>query len=375
MQTLNLVKVLVAEGYHVTLCCYYEFDERMVRLMESAGAEVVLLNLDRSGGRSKITVFMELIRHIVKVICALQPDVVHVQYVAPGLIPIIAARIARTPVIFATVHQPGRLYSWKARFLLRIAARLCTAFFCVSKAAEESWFGNSNDVKRFTLNVEREMLNVKRHFTIYNAVDVAHINRVVGETDINEIKRSLGIGDKKVIGVVGRLRWEKGQGFLLDAMVEVLKNYPEVMLLVIGDGPDREDLMKKAVDLGIGENVVWLGQKEHEETIRLYSVMDFLVVPSIFEGFGLTAAEGMAAGLPVVGTKVDGLKEVINDEVTGYLVPFGDTNTLAQSIAKLLLEPEVAKAMGAKGYERAKKTFSIERFAESIIAAYVHFVK
>jgi glycosyltransferase involved in cell wall biosynthesis len=278
-QTLNLAHVLMSAGYQTTVCCYYEFNDSMVSRMEATGAEVILMKLKRSDG------MLSLIFKLRQLIEELKPDVVHVQYVAPGLLPVIAARFARVPTIFATVHQPGRVYNWKAKLLLRTAAGLCTAFFCNSKSVEESWFGNSEVFDPDKISSGR------RHFTIYNCVDVTKIESILKETNTNNIKKSLNIGDKKVVGVVGRLRGEKGHSVLLHAMVDVIKAFPDSVLLVVGDGLDRVSLELRAKSLGLGGNILWLGQKGPEEVFELYSVMDVVAVPSLFEGFGLTAAE------------------------------------------------------------------------------------
>ena len=293
-----------------------------------------------------------------------EPDIVHVQYLAPGLVPIIATRIARIKTVFATVHQPGRPYGRKAKLLLRFGARLCTSFFCVSKAAEESWFGNSKVFE--PENVDRH----RTHYTIYNAVDAISIVKAVTRVDRRALKESLGLDEYPIIIIVGRLRYEKGHAVLVDAVAAIATKIPDVKLLVIGDGPDRESLRLKAEAVGIASNIVWMGQKAPDEIFKLLAISDIAVVPSLFEGFGLTAAEAMAAGLPVVGSYIDGLREVVEQGVTGLLVPPGDSTALVKALTDLLKNPDRAKEMGAKGRERVRRLFSVERFSEAIIEAY-----
>lgn len=357
MQTLNLVRVLADNGYGVTVCCYYDHEASMVAVMEAAGARVVLLDLERSAG------VLHLLDKLMRFFREEQPDIVHVQYIAPGLIPVLAARLARIPTIFATVHQPGRTYGWKAKLMLRTAAQLCTAFFCNSLAVEQSWFGDCS------LFNPQQPSNPK-HCTIYNAVDVERISRIASETDRTVLRAELDLGDRPVVGVVGRLRWEKGQGVLLVAMAQVVRHIPTSLLMVVGDGPDRDGLQRQAERLGITDNVIWLGSQSAEEVFRLYSIMDVVAVPSIFEGFGLVAAEAMAAGLPVVGSAVDGLAEVIADHETGRLVPPQDAGALAAALIALLESPETAADMGRKGRQRVEEHFSLQRFSESTLAAY-----
>jgi glycosyltransferase involved in cell wall biosynthesis len=331
----------------------------MVAEMEATGANVILMKFQRSEG------LLQLLKELKTFFKKQKPAIVHVQYLAPGLIPIIAAWIAGVPTIFATVHIAGSIaYGWKGKLLLRTAAKLCTAFFCVSKGVEEFWFGES-----FLVDSENIPEN-RRHFTIYNAIDVHRISTIVNNVNRQELRRSLSLHNKRTIGIVGRLAFQKGHAILLDAMTDIIKKLPDVVLVIIGDGPDRSKLEKQAKQIGIEKHIRWLGTKPQERVFELYSIMHVFVMPSLYEGFGLTAAEAMAARLPVLGTKIEGLTEIIEDGVTGYLVPASDSKKLSEGLIDLLTDPEKAREMGEKGFERVKELFSIERFSNSVLTAY-----
>lgn len=365
IQVLTLCTVLITEGYRVTVCCYYEFDQSIVELFQQTGAETVLLGLNRSNGRFGPSKIYELFRKLSQTFQKYHPDVVHVQYLAPGLIPIIAARLAGVPTVFATVHIAGSIaYGLKEKFLLRLASRFCTAFFCISRGVEDFWFGNNEVFDPKNPNRKR------KHFTIYNSIDSDNIERIVDSVDCETLKRSVEIRDKKVVGIVGRLAPQKGHVILLDAMAEIIRENPNVMLVAIGDGPDRGKLEDRAMELGITGHIQWMGAMKPEDLYQLYGIMDVFVMPSLYEGFGLAAAEAMAAGLPVVGTKVDGLSEIIEDGVTGYLLPAGDSHQLARALIRSLSNAEKRKTMGQRGKDRVRKLFSVQRFSNSIIAAY-----
>ena len=361
IQSLNLAQSLIAGGYRVTICCYFdEYDTAMVSMLEQTGAEVLLLGLRRNDG------MRNLYNKLFDLFTSRMPDVVHVQYIAPGLTAVLAARLARVPTIFATVHLPGRTYGWKEKLLLQIASRLTECVFCVSLSVEHSWFGTSQFF-------DRNLAGSSRHFTIYNAVDTIRIGRLSQETDRGEYQRSLGAVTGPVIGCIARLRHEKGQAILLDAMVEIIRNVPETTLLFIGDGPDRAALERQAVALGISDHVVWLGQREPDEVFRLFGIMNLVVAPSLFEGFGLSAVEAMAAGLPVVGSRIDGLTEVIADGTTGILTPPGDAQALAGAVINLLLDRPKALALGNSAKVRAEYLFSCEDFAAQTRSAYTTY--
>lgn len=362
IQTLKIARVLVEARYKVFVCCYYEFNENVVSQFKEAGAEVILLGMNREDG------LYGLGKQLFKLFKELRPDVVHVQYLAPGFIPIIAARLAGVPTVFATVHIAGSIaYGCKAKFLLRMAARLCTAFFCVSKGVEKFWFGNSELLNQENISGKR------RHFTIYNTIDIPKIEQIANDADCGELKRSLGITGKQVVGIVGRLAYQKGQTILLDAFAEVVKKVPSTMLFIIGDGPDKAELREKAKRLGLDKCMCWFGALPQEEVFRLYSMMDVFVMPSLYEGFGLCAAEALSAGKAVVASNVEGLSEIVQEGINGLLVPPGDKEALSGAIIKLLSDPTKAALMGARGRQLVRKDFSLERFQSTILTAYTHF--
>ena len=357
LQTSRLVKALSQNGYNVQVICFFEHCSDGLKIIKEAGADVALLGLDRKHGLLKL--FRKLICHFKEN----KPYIVHIQYMSPGFIPVLAARLARVPTVFATVHQPGRTYGWKAKLLLRAASSLCDQFFCISKAVEKSWFGSS---QLFNPDTVRK----RGHCTIYNAVDVHSISKAAEKARKEGLRRRLGLTEYKVIGCVGRLRREKGQQWLISAMSEVLEHYPNVRLLLIGDGPDRRALEEQARSLGVMESIVWLGEVPPDDVAQYYGAMDVLVVPSEFEGFGLVAAEGMAAGLPVIASKVDGLCEVVSHEYTGYLVHSGKVDELLFLILSLLFTPEKRMLQLRNAAYAKAQEFSYELYESNIIKAY-----
>lgn len=318
LQTLQLARVLRGAGHEVSVCCYFEHDPAMVAAFE----HVELLGLERSV--SPVRLVNVLRRSFAKA------DVVHVQYMAPGFLAVLAAKLSSARRVFATVHQPATPYGWKARLLLRLAARMCDRFICVSEAVAKSWGVTS--------------------VTIHNPVDIARIDEIPPQPG----------RDQKVaptlIGAVARVRYEKGIDVLLDAV-------PGERLLIVGDGPDRASLEKRAVP-----NVEWAGQQPWERAIALMKGMTIVVVPSRFEGFGLAAAEAMAAGKVVVASDVDGLREVVGD--AGVLVPAGNPSALAVALKRLLADANERAALGRKARERAEKLFAPEIFRRKILECY-----
>jgi glycosyltransferase involved in cell wall biosynthesis len=354
MQTLLLVRALTELGYNVEICCYFEFDELMVNEFKAAGAKVELLGWSRSIGT------IAFIRTLAKIFRAKSPDVVHVQYMAPGLLPIIAARLAKMPVIFATVHYPGTPHGIGAHVLLRFGAWLTDRFTCVSEATERSWFGDS-----CLLDPEHpERIAGREHLTIPNAVDIEGIDKALAVRLPRVVDTAAQLKGKMVVGTVARLSREKGIDILLEAFADVHKEFRQSQLLVVGEGGQLVNLKALARKLSISDSITWTGQLSWEEAIGCLSIMDVVAVPSRFEGFGLTSVEAMACSKPVVASRVDGLAEVIQDGVNGCLIPSEDVIIFAETLTVLLKDNERRKIIGIAARRQVEEYYAYPLFKE-----------
>lgn len=165
-----------------------------------------------------------------------------------------------------------------------------------------------------------------------------------------------------VIGAIGILEKRKGHRFLLQA-ARILKNQGRhIKYVLAGDGSQRVELERMAQTLGVAEDVTFAG---FVTDVPLFlSAIDFLVMPSLYEGLGVAALEAMAARKPVIGTRVGGLAESIVDGETGFLVPPEDGGAIASAIARILADPAMAEEMGRKGAQRIFNFFTLERMAK-----------
>jgi L-malate glycosyltransferase len=164
-----------------------------------------------------------------------------------------------------------------------------------------------------------------------------------------------------VVAIVAVLEERKGHRFLLDA-ARVLKDRGRTIKYVLaGEGSHKAQLQHWVQMLGLQQEVSFLGFVK--DVPKLLSSINVLALPSLYEGLGVAALEGMAAAKPVVGTRVGGLAELIIDGQTGLLVPPGDGTALAEAIEKLISDPAMAQAMGQRGAERVSRDFTIEQVA------------
>ncbi|MFC1596903.1 glycosyltransferase family 4 protein [Planctomycetota bacterium] len=364
IQTRALVDALSGGGYEVVVCCYYEHDAVVVEEMREAGARVVLLGLIRRLPGRNFHRMPRLAAALRNVFRRERPDFFHVQYLAPGAFPVLVARLCRVPKVVATLHTPGHMYRKGAFSPKRVANRFCDAFICVSRAAERSVFGDAELFQPALLG------NGRRHFTIYNAVDLDEADRLIDETDPAQLRERLGLGEGPVVGIVARLSREKGHAFFFRAFAEVVQEMPGLQLLVVGDGKCGAELRELAGQLGIASHIVWAGRLPREEALRSYMVMDIVAVPSLYEGFGLSAVEAMAFGKPVVASDVDELGHVVAHGTTGTLVPYGDVEAMRESVLELLRSPELVRKMGEAGRRRVVEHFNLPRFRAAWLSLY-----
>ena len=160
----------------------------------------------------------------------------------------------------------------------------------------------------------------------------------------------------RIILTVGR--WDtaekyKGADTLISALPSVLKAVPDVSLVLVGDGDDRPRLEQLARDLGVSEHAHFLFGLTPEQLFACYANCDVFALPSRGEGFGLVFLEAMAHAKPVIGGAHGGIPDIVEDGVTGLLVPHGDVERLAQALESLFNDPGRAREMGARGRERS----------------------
>lgn len=210
-----------------------------------------------------------------------------------------------------------------------------------------------------------EFIGIKKHKieTIYNSIEIQKFNRTSNSQTVrNEF--NLDIKDI-VIGNVSRLVPVKGHYYLLEAVAKILKEFPQVKLLLVGDGPLRKDLEAKAEELGIKGKVIFTGLRE--DIPRLLSIMDIFVLPSVVkEGLPLAVAEAEACALVVVATDIGGNSEVVKDKETGLLIPPGDVQSLTKSLIFLLKNPQRAKQMGEAGRRLCEERFSSDMMMQKM---------
>ena len=201
-----------------------------------------------------------------------------------------------------------------------------------------------------------EGVNPKRIVKIANGVvlpkvDAEDILRLRGELLTNQ--------EDLILLSVGRLRYQKAHSVLLRAFPKVLARFPNIQMLIAGDGQLRGELQNEALSLGISENVKFLGIR-HDIPV-LMSIADLFIFPSRFEGMPNAVLEAMSHGLPVIATVVQGVDEIIRDGQNGLLVPVEDPIVLSDAIQHLLRNPEERLRLGRAARETIENEYTVDK--------------
>lgn len=295
IQTLSLIEALIAAGHKPVVACYFEHDATMVERYRNAGASVRLMSYAGKRPKGLKATALHLWKGLKEIVKDEQPNVAHVQYMAPGALPVIILRILAVKRIIATSHTFGDIYGKNGLRTIKFLTRFClTAFQCITLRAEESYFGNASlfDGK------------LKKHFTIYNSLP-SHIS-------ITQNPRGRKYGTI-TIGVVSRLANIKGMDLVIPAYEKIRQSSSSLRLLIVGDGELRSLMEKQAKTTQFSDEIGFVGLKPQGELQGWYDKIDILLMPSRSEGFGLTAIEGMARGCVPVVANVGGLTEVVNE--------------------------------------------------------------
>ncbi len=187
-----------------------------------------------------------------------------------------------------------------------------------------------------------------------------------GETR-EDMRAQLGLREDDVaIGYVGRMEEQKAPERLIGAIVPILSQNRRVHALLVGDGPKRAALEEKTRNLGLADQVHWLGAVNGQ---RIMAAMDIFALPSLYEGFAYVLLEALNAGLPIVSTPVGGTLESVLPDVNGFIVPHNDSAAFEGALRRLVYDDGLRKAMGQASREHAAQ-FTIERMAETIESVY-----
>lgn len=184
-----------------------------------------------------------------------------------------------------------------------------------------------------------------------------------------DLRSSLGIGAGiPVIGTIATLAERKGHRHLFEAVCEVKSKYPNIRVLVVGEGPQKEELRELVIRLGLDRTVIFTGFRQ--DIPQVLNTLDVFVLASHREGLGVAVLEAACSGRAIIGSNVGGIPEIVKDGETGLLVPPGDARTLAKKLTYLLDHPEHGGQLGERARAFVREEFSLESMVTGYVELY-----
>jgi glycosyltransferase involved in cell wall biosynthesis len=325
---------------------YVSFPERgLARPFLARAAELGFESIELEANFPR---FRAVIQELTQLLQRLKPDVLCCHNYKPNLFGWFAARRTGTPIVAVIRGWTGstrkvRLYDT----LDSLWVRWMDAVVCVSEGMAVK--ARRAGVPATRMRVIRNAINTQR----FDNPDPAYREK---------LQAFFALPRKYIIGAAGRLSADKGFTYLIQAAQSVCQQYPEAGFVIFGDGPHKEKLSRQIQDSGLQEQVVLAGFQHDLD--RWMAMLDLFVLPSFAEGLPNVVLEAFAAGVPVVATAVDGTPEVVDDGISGWLVPPGDANTLARRILEMLDDDDQRQEMGRRGQERVRREFTFSAQAE-----------
>jgi sugar transferase (PEP-CTERM/EpsH1 system associated) len=328
----DLSAATAAARMEVVVCCLDTLGE-LAPTLQSQGIRVDLVT--RQGGLD-----LGLIPKLVRYFREQQATVVHTHGPDPMFYGAWAALIAGVPTRVHTLHDTMlQNAGWRARVKFRLAIPALNFLVAVTKKAEEHVAATYGRSRRLLT-----ILNgIDEHRFVPSAAAAPH-----GSTAC-------------VVGTVARLAPEKGLDRLVEAFGQLARRHDSMRLVIAGGGREAQSLTEQAHRLGLADRVSFPGHQSRPESVLV--TLDIFVLPSLTEGIPLALLEAMAVGLPVVATSVGGVPDVVEDGISGILVPPDDPAALARAIDGLASDPVRRQRLGRAGRERVARRFSLSAMA------------
>ena len=277
-------------------------------------------------------------------------NLVHSQGARADFFARLAGSTTNAPHIICTVAMPVEGFEvgpWRKRIyrlMDQLSERYVDRFVVVS------------DVLKQTLTVGRS-IDAQRVVKIYNGIELNQYRPDLQDTGLRNqwnIPPSVPL-----IGAIGRLVWQKGFEYFIEAIPRILSIVPEATFLIVGEGPLLDNLEGLARNLGVENKVVFTGFRNDIQNVL--ATMDILAVPSVLEGFPMITLEAMAMAKPIIASKIQGISEQIFDQEEGILVPPRSPSALATAVIELVRDKEFALRIGLAARRKVEDCFTAEK--------------
>jgi|SoiMethySBSTD1v2_1073268.scaffolds.fasta_scaffold36957_4 glycosyltransferase involved in cell wall biosynthesis len=337
-QVANLVRGLDSSRFDLRVACLRRFGELLGEI-ESLHVPVTEFRIGgKLYGPKTALEAMRLAQYLRRN----RVQIVHTFGLYPNIFAVPVAKMAGVPIVLASIRDQGDILTPLQQRIQRWSCRFADCILVNATAIRERLVEQGYDESRIVV--------------IRNGIRPAHHNR---SQDSAEARERWGVPRRaRLVVVLSRLNPMKGIEYFLDAAGILAARYPDTHFVVAGDGEIRASLQERARNLGIADRVTFTGFRT--DIPDLLAEASVSVLPSLSEGLSNTVLESMGAGIPVVATRVGGNPEVVEDGVSGFLVPPRDAGALAQAAGRLLADEPLARRIGQAGMERVARRFSVE---------------
>ena len=353
--TLYTVELLDKEKYDISLCCNLdgELVERAKKVEAVKLFDIPFLGREVSPYRD-IRAFLSLY----KLFKEEDFTIIHTHSSKAGLLARLAAVLNKTPIVIHTIHGfafNDFMNGLKKNFFIyleKLLAKWTDVLITVS---------NLNKKKIIDLNIAHE----NKIKNIYSGIDLSLFTNKRND----DFRKELNLeNDHLLLGSVGRLSNQKDPITMIEAFGIISKPFPNAHLALVGDGELKGKILEKIDQLKLNGRIHLTGNKNNPWSV--YHSMDLFIMSSIYEGLGRSITEALSCGVPVVCTDVEGVPEIVRDNITGILVRPKDSNKLADAIIRTLNDMETAKKMAEEGRRFVNDNFDVNKMVNDIDSLY-----
>ncbi len=359
-----LSRGLAERGYETTLVTgeIARGEESMEFVAERAGVKIVRVD-GLSRELSPIRDIVAAIR-LARVIRRVRPHIVHTHTAKAGAVGRLAARLAsvggRHIIVVHTFHGHvlrgyfGGLGTRAFRLIETVLARFTDRLIAVSPEVRDDLVGLG-------------VAPAAKFEVVRLGIDLGP--RVTTTEQPAEIRRRIGVSpDRFVVGWFGRMTGVKRTTDLLDALTSLRERGVDALLLLVGDGTDRAELEQLAHNRGVARSCLFLGYQD--DVAPWYAICDAFLLTSANEGTPVVLIEALAAGVPAVATNVGGVRDVLEDGVSGFVVRAGDTHAMAERLERLARDPDLRRRMGEAGSAKVHDRYAVSRLVNDVDELY-----
>lgn len=291
-------------------------------------------------------------------------DLVHSQGSRADFFSALAVRINSHTALISTITMPTE--GFDVNFLRKTIYRL---FDLVKKRTVKRFIVVSDSLKQFLIH--QKSIPSQKVVKIYNGIEVNLYNPK--EKTCFQYFKSQKIEGKLIVGAIGRLVWQKGFEYLIEAIPSIVESVPDVKCYVIGDGALEPKIEQLIIDKNLNDKIGLLGFRDDIKDIL--SEMDIIVAPSLLEGFPMITLEAMSMARPIVASRIPGIQEQIENEREGILVPPADSKAIAEAVIRVLRDRKLAEKIGAAAHRKVNRCFTVEKMIRETENVYLSVLR